>query len=161
MPHSTHRKTIMRLSDYLPIEHITMLKASTKAAALSEIAHLLVESDPKLDFDTLIDAIHQRENMLSTGIGQGMAIPHVRLNGVKRAAMAVGVVRDGLSDYDSLDKEPVYVVIMIIAPEGHHDTYIRLLAQVAEILKEDELREAVINAKTPEDAHNVLCTDSS
>lgn len=151
----------MRLSDYLPIENIIMLKASTKDAALPELAHLLVEADPKLDFDMLIDAIHQRENMLSTGIGQGMAIPHVRLKTVNCAAMAVGIVRNGLFDYDSLDKEPVYVVIMIIAPEGHHETYIRLLAEVAEILKEEELREAVIHAETPQDVYNILCTDSS
>jgi mannitol/fructose-specific phosphotransferase system IIA component (Ntr-type) len=151
----------MQLSDYLPLEHIIMLKASTKDTALAELVQLLVKADPKLDFDGLIDAIHQRENMLSTGIGQGMAIPHVRLKGVKRAAMAVGVVREGLSDYESLDKAQVHVVIMIIAPEGHHDTYIRLLAEVAEVLKEDELREAVIHAQTPEEVYNVLCAGSS
>ena len=151
----------MRLSDYLPLERITMLKASSKERVLAEVANLLVDYEPGLDFATLIEAVQQREQMMSTGIGQGMAIPHVRLNGVRRAAMAVGVSRDGVSDYESLDNAAIHVVIMIIAPAGHHDTYIRLLAEVAEVLKQDPLRETVIAAKTPKDVYEVLCAGSS
>lgn len=138
-----------------------MLKASSKERVLAEVANLLVDYEPGLDFATLIEAVQQREQMMSTGIGQGMAIPHVRLNGVRRAAMAVGVSRDGVSDYESLDNAAIHVVIMIIAPAGHHDTYIRLLAEVAEVLKQDPLRETVIAAKTPKDVYEVLCAGSS
>ena len=73
---------------------------------------------PELDQKQLQDAITEREEMMSTGIGHGLAIPHVRLPGLKVPSMAVAICPSGINDYESLDGKPVYILVLIAAPQG-------------------------------------------
>ena len=144
------------LLEYLTANRVVLLTSQTKDAALAELVDVLVRDEPTLDRQTVIDEIAKREAMMSTGIGNRLAIPHVRLKGIKNAAVAVGVAPAGIPDYESLDQQPVSIVVMIVAPAGEHETYIRLLARVAEVLKDDAMRNAIIDATDPATIHSLL-----
>ena len=145
----------MKLKQYLKEEDVFVPEGTTKGQVLKESADVCAESagiDPK----KLLDAINHREKLMSTGIGQGLAVPHVRLAGLKRAVITVAICPDGIKDYTALDDKPVTIVVLIAAPEGQHETYIRLLAAVVEVLNPPELREKVLAAETPHDAYKIL-----
>ena len=144
------------LLEYLTAARVILLDATTKDAALAELIDVLVRDEPSLDRQTLSDEIAKREAMMSTGIGNRLAIPHVRLTGAKSPAIAVGVSKAGIADYESLDQQPVSIIVMIVAPAGEHDTYIRLLARVADVLKDQEMRDAIIATDDTRTIHDIL-----
>lgn len=145
----------MELSKYLGPECVLILKGRTKGAVIEELARALT-GKAKVDFDKLYAAILKREELMSTGIGNGLAIPHVRMGDVPRPTMAVGVSRDGIADYDSLDKKPVHIIVLIAVPEGQHDTYIRLLARATETLRDEQIRRRILDAPNPEELYKIL-----
>ena len=144
------------LTEYLTPERVVVLKSATKADALGELVDVLVATDGGVSAEELIKEVWKREDLMSTGIGNGLAIPHVRMSGIRSAAMVVGVSSAGIDDYESLDKKPVLSIVLIAAPEGAHETYIRMLAKVADVLKEDTLRQAAIEADEPATIHRIL-----
>ncbi len=147
----------MDLQAYLQPQRVLRLHGQTKAAAMDELMDVLGGDDsPDIDRERLAAAVWHREELMSTGIGQGLAIPHVRLAGLKQAVMAVGLRPEGLGDYEALDGQPVTIVVLIAAPQGQHETYIRLLAKIAEVLKHEDCRQAVLTAETTEQAHQIL-----
>ena len=146
----------MEISQCLNPEHVLKLAGTTKAEALDELITILADPEAGIDRDQLNAAIWKREEMMSTGIGHGLAIPHVRMKGVKVAAMAVGISRSGIADYQSLDGKPVHIIVLIIAPEGQHEMYIRLLAQAADIFRHEDLRRAMIEAEDPAASYRIL-----
>jgi mannitol/fructose-specific phosphotransferase system IIA component (Ntr-type) len=144
------------LAEFLTLDCVTRLVGTTKAAALDELVTLLAGAEAKIDRDELAREIDRREAMMSTGIGHKLAIPHVRMAGVKKAVVAVGVSAEGVTDYESLDGLPVHIIVMIVAPAGEHEMYIRLLAKVSDVLKDADLREAIIAAADTEIIHTIL-----
>ncbi len=147
---------MLKLTDFLTPERVVLLSGTTKAQVLEELMDVIVACNGGVEREQLAREIAKREEMMSTGIGNKLAIPHVRMEGIDRATMAVGVSRAGIADYESLDKQPVHIVVMIAAAKGEHETYIRLLAQVAEALKEPHLRERIIQADDPATIHRIL-----
>ena len=75
---------------------------------------------------------------------------------IRRPAMVVGLSPAGLADYDSLDRQPVHLVVLIAAPQGQHDTYVRLLAQVADVLKDDGRRRCIYESADPQVVFDTL-----
>jgi len=144
------------LLEYLTPSRVILLEGTTKDAVLAELVDVLVAEESSLDRQTLADEIAKREAMMSTGIGNRLAIPHVRLVGAKNPAIAVGVSQAGIADYESLDQQPVSIVVMIVAPAGEHDTYIRLLARVADVLKDESMRDAIIDSTDTREILDIL-----
>ena len=144
------------LAQYLTADRVVILNAPTKADALKELVDVLAASDGGVSADELSKEVWKREELMSTGIGNRLAIPHVRMGGIRAAAMAVGVSSTGIEDYESLDKEPVHIIVLIAAPQGEHETYIRMLAKVADVLKKDALRRGVLEACDPVEIHRIL-----
>ncbi len=145
----------MELKEYITEQQIVFCSASSKDKVLGELGGVLSEATG-FDNDKMLAAILRREKLMSTGMGQGLAIPHVRLRGLKRAALAVGLCRSGITDYESLDNEPIYIVVLIAAPEGQHETYIRLLAEVVDVLKRPDLRRKIIAAEETTEIYQIL-----
>ncbi|HUU59172.1 MAG TPA: PTS sugar transporter subunit IIA [Phycisphaerae bacterium] len=145
----------MKLSDYLASEGVVILTGSTKAEVLHELVALLARK-AGLDCDQVEAIVWDREKLMSTGIGHGLAIPHVRLAGLSTPQVAVGVSRQGIPDYESMDGDPVRIVVLILAPQGQHETHIRLLAAVAEALKQKEVVRAILEAEDPGTVYDVL-----
>jgi len=146
----------MKISDYLAPERVIFLKSATKADALEELIQAVKGFSEDITLEELRKAVWEREEMMSTGIGQGIGIPHVRLPGLENIIMAVGISREGITDYESLDNKPVHVVVLIIVPQGQHELYIRLLAEIIGILKREDIRKAIIEAKDTSEAYKIL-----
>lgn len=106
--------------------------------------------------EELAEAIFEREKLMSTGIGIGLAIPHCRLEGVKDVTAAVAVCPTEIDDYVSLDDKPVRLVVMILAGTHQQSEYIRILSQLSAQLKDEEVREKIIASRDPEEVYALL-----
>jgi PTS system nitrogen regulatory IIA component len=146
----------MKIGDYLSPDAVILLEGRTKAAAIDEVIRVLATRMDSATAEELAAAVWERERLMSTGIGQGLAFPHVRLRGLSGAAIAVGVSRAGIADYEGLDGAPVHIIVLIAAPQGQHELYIRLLALVANLLKDPAIRSAVIAADDASAVHSIL-----
>src|SRR6266487_6809103 len=118
----------MRLSELLNPNAVTLrLKARTKREALVEMVQLLESAH---DFDSkgeILDRVMRREAMMTTGIGNGVAIPHGKARSVDRMAAACAVVPEGL-DFEAEDGQPVYLVVLFVSPESATTLHVRVLA---------------------------------
>jgi len=97
--------------------------------------------------EQLAEAVFNREKLMSTGIGLGIGVPHVRLNGMKNLYMSMAINKNGITNYDSLDDIPVKIVILIIASNTQHSRYIKVLSQIAQIMKNTGIHKNLMNAK--------------
>jgi PTS system nitrogen regulatory IIA component len=149
----------MRLSDYLTRDRTMILKGDTKSAVLDELIGALAGYIEGVSRKQLTDAVNKREALMSTGIGLGIAVPHVRMEGVSDAFVTVGISREGIHDFESMDEQPVRIIVLIVAPHDRHDLYIKLLATVVSLLKESSLRSRITAAETPEEIYTALTGD--
>jgi mannitol/fructose-specific phosphotransferase system IIA component (Ntr-type) len=108
------------------------------------------------DAEALRNSVFSREELMSTGIGLGIAVPHVRIKDVKNIILAIGINKNGIEDYDSMDGEPVRLVIMIIAGEKQHKDYLMLLSQIVRILKKDAMIGKLLEAKRAEEVIGLI-----
>lgn len=99
--------------------------------------------------------IHNRESQSTTGIGEGIAIPHAKVAAVKSPAIAFGKSKEGV-DYQSLDGQPAHLFFMIAAPEGGAQTHLDALAKLSGILMDDKVRESLLHANSPEEVLKLL-----
>ena len=144
------------LSSALAPECVVRLAAATKKDALDELIELCSTRRKTISRDELARAIFDREKLLSTGIGLSIAVPHARLNSVTSLCVAVGVSETGITDYESLDDQPVRIIVMIVAGRDQHAGYIQMLARVAKILKDPRVKEKILQAHSQRDIYDTL-----
>ena len=96
---------------------------------------------------------------MSTGIGFGIAIPHAKISNVKEISFAIGVSKKGIN-FDSMDGEPVYLIILVAAGEKQHRDYLKILSNIISILKKDNLKEKIISSSSPEEIMEILKSNS-
>lgn len=145
----------MKLARLLSPDRIVDLKAAGKDEALRELSDLLSTSRNVTDPKAFQKAVTQREAILSTGIGLGLAVPHAKLATVKNFAVAVGRSKAGI-DWDSLDGAPVHVVVMIAANEAQTTDYTKLLAEIVSRIKPEDVRRKILAAAGPKDILSLL-----
>jgi len=136
----------IELSGVLVAERVLIVKNACKADALRALSKCLSTAPEVGSEDALCEAIFRREELMSTGIGMGIGVPHVRLDSVKSPVMSAAICRTPVMDYESLDDKPVQLIFMIAAGKYQHTEYIRLLARLSAKLKNEELRNSLINA---------------
>ena len=135
---------------------VSVYKAGvSKRDALNVLINIVAETDAVTDVEAFRRSVHDREAVMSTGIGSGVAIPHVRIDEISRPTVAVGVSHEGI-DFDTLDHEPVHVVVLFAMPSGSQREYLGLLAQVMLSLKTPGFRDKLVGCQTPEEIVDVL-----
>lgn len=139
----------------LPRSIILDLKAQEKIAAIKELASVLIEQGIINDADEFFSAILKRENLESTGIGSGVAIPHARTKAVKDIVLAFGRSQVGV-DFSSLDGKPSHLIFLIAAPEEKKSEYIITLARLSKILRNEAVRVRLKRAKTAEEILTII-----
>ncbi|MBR3676757.1 MAG: PTS sugar transporter subunit IIA [Alphaproteobacteria bacterium] len=145
----------MGISDILSEDMIlTEVEASSKRHLLEEISTYIARKEG-IDKNTIFEAVLERENLGSTGYGNGVAFPHARINGLKHI-MSVFVRLDKPLDYDALDGQPVDMVAFMISPENSGDDHLRTLAAFSRVLKNAEICESVRKAKGPHEIYVAL-----
>jgi len=149
----------LSLSDVLAPDRVCMLSTDNKEAALSALIRVLAKTPQVGDEEALTKAILERERLMSTGIGLGLAVPHVRLPSVTSIVMAVGISDRDIIDYESLDDKPVRMIFMIAARQDQHTAYLRLLSVVSGRLKDAQLREKLLEIRDPTELYEALIHD--
>ncbi len=128
---------------------------ATKREALDALIDAITRYDGTSDKDLFQLAVYQREAVMSTGIGGGVAVPHVRFDGVHRPRLSLGISKEGI-DYDALDNEPVHILVLFAMPAGSEKEYLGMLAQVMMLLKMPGFRDALMACNTPAEVIGVL-----
>ena len=123
---------------------------------LTNLVELISKSKNVSDKKELLEGIFKREELMSTGIGLGIAVPHVRIDSVKDLVMAVGVSNKPVEGYESIDGKPVQIVFMIAAGSDQHAKHLKLLSQIAAKFKDENLRNKLIEAETPKEVADIL-----
>ena len=141
----------MKIKDILAPESMIMaLKATNKEDAVKEMADLEVKTGIVNDEDEFIKSIWARENESTTGIGEGIAMPHARNKTINKARVLFAKSEKGI-DYNSLDGQPVHLFFMITAPDGADNTHLEALAKLSGLLIDPDLVNALKKAQTPEE----------
>ena len=139
----------MLLGEFLEEHAVTCdLKGTTKDAIIKELIGLLAKAGAIKDKDAarIHKILMDREALGSTGIGQGVAIPHGKAEGVERLIGAVGLSKTGLN-FDSLDGEPSYIFFLLVAPQDSAGPHLKALARISRLLKDKHFRDNLRNAK--------------
>ncbi|MCX7020070.1 MAG: PTS sugar transporter subunit IIA [bacterium] len=139
---------------------IVDLKAATKDEALRELVDVMATSPLVTDRDDLLHMIFEREKLISTGVGIEVALPHVKIASIKDFVIAIGRSHRGM-DFDSLDDQPVYIVVMIASNEKQQGEFLKVLAQLVLKLKNKSFRKKVMFAKSPKRIRELFVNESA
>jgi nitrogen PTS system EIIA component len=148
--------TPVQVKNILSPDRVIFVSQSSKHDALVELADTLSTAPQVKHADELIAEILKREELMSTAIGRGIAIPHVRLSSVTDLVMAVGICRTPIADFQTIDDVPVNLLFMIAAAYNQHSYYLKTLSYFSAKLKKKELRDSLAAASTKLDAYNLL-----
>ncbi len=143
------------IKELLDKKRIKFINSKNKKDALNEIIDLFI-GDPKIDdIDKVREAIMEREKIISTGIGLGIAVPHAKIESVKDFVMAIGISKKGV-EFESLDNQKVHIIVMILGPAHKHKEYLEILAKIILFLKNRKNREKIMSCNSTEEIYNLF-----
>ena len=141
----------MKVSEFLLPENIVPeLKAANKTEVLKELSHIVASNSPNLTYDRIFETLEERENLCSTAMDEGVAIPHGKLHGITNTLIAFGRSSEGV-DFDSLDNKPTKIFILILSPENSPKKHVQALAKISNIFKTEEFRDNILKSGSAED----------
>lgn len=138
----------MRISDYLDSNLISFLNADSRNEAIDALIDLLAEEGHLPDSAVFRTAILDREKLVSTGIGMGVAIPHAKLKGFEHFFIAIGIQQKKGLEWNALDKAPVRLIFMIGGPDDRQSEYLQILSLLTSAIRDVDLRKKLLNAQT-------------
>ena len=145
----------MLLTELLTPDRIVVpLAATDKHGVLAELTRHVVNRSGG-GFDEVLAAVLEREAVLSTGVGFGVAIPHARCAEVRELTVVSGSAGAGVA-YDGIDGEPVRLFFMIVGPEESAGLHVKLLSRIARLVRSEAVRRELIEARTPDEFHHVI-----
>jgi PTS system nitrogen regulatory IIA component len=151
-----NRKADIHAETILSPDRVLFLNHSTRQDALSVLAENLAAAPQVKNRRELVEQILKRDALMSTTIGRGIAIPHVRLASVTDLVASVGISRTDIVDFQPFDDEPVRLLFMIAAARHQHAYYLQTLSFFSARLKNQDLRNSLINAQTEKEVWNIL-----
>lgn len=145
-----------QISDYLTPQRVeTRCQISSKKRLLEKVAALLMKGHPELDRKMVFQILTERERLGSTGIGDGVAIPHGRVNGLDQPIGALAVLSTPI-DFDSIDQKPVQLSFGLLVPAEANEQHLRILASLADLFRQPELRKKLIETQAADEAYETL-----
>ncbi len=146
----------MRLADILTANRIaTGIEPTDKGNALRTLAQLLAVGHARLDQDRVFNVLCDRERLVSTGVGAGVAIPHGRIDDLDTLEAAVAICPKGVA-FDSVDGKPVQIFVAVLAPNGNPAVQLKTLAGVARVLKDDGVRTRLLQAQDGQQVLDII-----
>ena len=153
----------MELNELITEKNIFLLDSapSTKEELLAlALKDCLDAHQQSADFDAVWTTLLEREKSMSTGIGQGVAIPHCSTEAVSDVRGVLILLKQGI-DFESLDAEPVRIIVLMLMPKNKFDRHIKTLAAVARTFSDPAFRRSILAAQTPAEAHAFLTAAGS
>jgi nitrogen PTS system EIIA component len=149
----------MKILDILPKESIiSELLGRSKREVLEELADALLKQKPQLDAAQVLDVLLERERLGSTGIGDGIAIPHGKIKDLDQLALSFGRSTAGV-DFESMDGKPAHFFFLLVAPENCAGIHLRALAKIARFLKNSSIRKRLGAVQTQDGIYAILQED--
>lgn len=146
----------MLLTDLVTPERIKIpLASTTKEELLEELVDLLVRSNAVEDPEDVLRAVQEREAVLSTGIGNGVAIPHGKSTALPNLRLAAGVTRQAV-DFDALDGQPVRLFFLLVGPETAAGPHIKALSRISRLVRKDSVRERLLSSSSSQEFFQAL-----
>jgi len=146
----------MKIAEMLKKDYvIESLMTSTKKDALRELAQVILHDQPQYETETVVKVLLDREKLGSTGIGDGIAIPHGKLAKLDRLVVSFGRSLEGI-DFNAMDGRPVHLFFLLLAPENSAGLHLKALAKISRMLKDDSFRRQLIEAGTKEELYRII-----
>jgi nitrogen PTS system EIIA component len=151
----------LRISEFLsPEALIADLQARDKQAVLREMSAVLARAHPSLKEERLVEVLREREKLGSTGIGEGVAIPHGKLPGLTNLVAAFGVSRQGV-DFEAIDGKPTHLFFALVAPENSAGVHLKALARISRLFKNPRFRASILEATSAADIHALIVQEDA
>ena len=145
----------MKILDVLNTDAINVnLKAKDKKGVLDELVAPVAENSGA-DHEKLVKVLMERERLGSTGIGGGIGIPHGKLKNLENLILGFGLSRQGV-DFESMDGRPTHIFFLLLTPESSAGMHLKLLARISRLLKNDGLKERLMQAGTAQDVIDII-----
>jgi fructose-specific phosphotransferase system IIA component len=132
-------------------------KSKNKDSAIEELVNVLASAGQLKDAKVVLDAVMEREQTRSTGIGSGIAIPHGKCTAVGELVMAVGIAAEPI-DFASIDNKPVNIIVLLVSPIDKTGPHIQALARISRLLLDDQFKAKLEKASTPEEVYQLIST---
>lgn len=146
----------MQLTELLTPERIKIpLTATSKDEILSELVDIVGQHTSVRDVKEVLRAVREREEVLSTGIGSGVAIPHGKSAGISDLALVAGVKPDGV-DFEALDGQPVQLFFLLVGPEAAAGQHVKALSRISRLLRRDSFRVRLAEASSPDEFYKII-----
>ena len=151
----------MKMSDFLDRNAIVRdLKATNKKEVLEELCTALVALYPALDRDKMVCILLDRERLGSTGVGEGVAIPHGKMGDLDRLVACFGRSTRGV-EFGAIDDQPVALFFLLLVPENSAGVHLKALAKISRLLKRPSVRLDLLNAASQEDLYGILTQEDT
>jgi PTS system nitrogen regulatory IIA component len=146
----------MKITEMLKREFVLeQLKAGNKRDALAELTGVFAQGRIKVDSEAMLHVLLERERLGSTGIGDGIAIPHGKLHGLEEMVVSFGRSREGIA-FEAMDGKPVHLFFLLMAPENSAGQHLKALAKISRMLKDANFRKNLLEAKMHEDLFRII-----
>src|SRR5215467_14907698 len=139
---------------------VPALKATEKKAILEELAKFMAEHNSRIDNAALARVLIEREQLASTAIGEGVAIPHGKLGAVGEIVACLGRAPNGV-DFDSMDGQPTFLFFVLVAPESSTGAHLKALARISRVFKDPEFRRRLLAAPDAEAMYHVVAEEDA
>ena len=151
----------MRIAEFLrPALVVPELVSAEKAAVLAELAAAIANAQPGLDPQRLAGALVEREKLGSTGVGDGVAIPHGKLSGLAGLLAAFGRKKEGL-DFASIDGKPAQLFFVLFAPENSAGVHLKALARISRLFRQPQLRKSILDAPNAQAIYRLISEEDA
>ncbi len=138
------------LDSYMDVKNISFIQESSKEKVLEKMVQLSFDNGKIRDLDSFKNAIFDREGIMSTGLGLGLAVPHAKLKGIDEFFVTIGILKNPV-EWQAIDDQPVSLVFMIGGPDNRQQDYLGILSKLVLFTKNSDRHEGLLKASTPED----------
>lgn len=146
----------MKIKDIITKDTVLLLEETSKESVLKRLIQCAFETGNVASLDELEKNVFYREELMSTGMGAGIAIPHNRYKGIKKPIMIVAIQPEGIPDYATLDDQEIKFVIMILVGKDQHKKHIQMMSQIVSLLKIPGVREKLLAVENSEEIYEII-----
>lgn len=149
----------MKITDFLTKQVIILeLNSTEKYQVIDELINLFV-SDPRVtDIENVRKSVIEREMIMSTGVGKGVAVPHGKSDSIKDVIVAFGRSSVGI-DYEAIDNKPVYLFFLIVGRNDMVSQHIKLISRISKMMNKDDFRNLLLNATSVDEIYNIFAEE--
>ncbi|MFT3838405.1 MAG: PTS sugar transporter subunit IIA [Myxococcaceae bacterium] len=151
----------MKIAEFLkPESIISELTATTKSGVLTELSASLSKTLTSVTQQRLSQVLEEREKVASTGIGEGVAIPHGKLPGITTLSASFGVSRNGI-EFDAIDRKPTHLFFALVAPENSAGLHLKALARISRLFKNPSFRASILAAQSASEIYSLIAQEDA